>query len=48
MEKAAAEDVGHLGLVAVWLLGFGMFSGIAWFGYFRKRLTISPNELATN
>jgi hypothetical protein len=29
-----------------WLLGSGMFSGIAWFAYLRKRLTIS-NELAT-
>jgi hypothetical protein len=38
---------GIVALVVLWLLGFGMLSGIAWFAYFRNRLTISPNEPAT-
>jgi hypothetical protein len=47
MGKAVPEDVGHHRSRLLWLLGFGMFSGIAWFAYFRMRLTIGPEELAT-
>ena len=45
--KPSQKTWGIVALVVVWLLGFGMFSGIAWFAYLRKRLTMSPNELAT-
>jgi hypothetical protein len=45
--KPSQKTWGIIALVVVWLLGFGMFSGIAWFAYLRKRLTISPTELAT-